>query len=221
MKNLFRGGIVAASLFVASTASAAVVSFESYTFNDTPNSVLPFVTVTDTGVVGEVEVNVGLLGSTVNVGTLTGLFFDFGGSANYDDIYFNLGSDPLAAFEAVSFDTNDAGMGANLEGDMDDMTVGMQSSGDFDLAIRFDKLSVYPTSQSFFLSGEFFAMDFTRVGLRFQEVGVGQLGGGSNKMIGIPGTPPPVNEVPLPAAGWMLMAGLGGLAAARRRRRAA
>jgi hypothetical protein len=33
--------------------------------------------------------------------------------------------------------------------------------------------------------------------------------------------PPPPNVVPLPAAGWMLLAGLGGIAAMKRRRKAA
>lgn len=67
--------------------------------------------------------------------------------------------------------------------------------------------------------------DFARVGLRIQEVAGPGFSGKSDKLIGGPNyTPPPANPpappVPLPAAGWMLIAGLGGMAALRRRRKA-
>jgi hypothetical protein len=43
---------------------------------------------------------------------------------------------------------------------------------------------------------------------------------GTQRLTNVP-PPPPTNPVPLPAAGWMLLAGIGGLAAWGRRRRAA
>jgi hypothetical protein len=43
-------------------------------------------------------------------------------------------------------------------------------------------------------------------------IGINPFGQGA--LVSIPGTPP---VVPLPAAGWMLLAGIGGLVAMRRR----
>jgi hypothetical protein len=58
--------------------------------------------------------------------------------------------------------------------------------------------------------------NFLAVGLRFQSANNDE---GSDKLVGTPVTPPEV--IPLPAAGWLLIGGLAGLAAMKRRRRAA
>ncbi len=60
------------------------------------------------------------------------------------------------------------------------------------------------------------SLDFTHVGLRLHGVGVPPDDEGSLKIIN---DKPSV--IPLPAAGWMLLMGIGGLAAARRMKKAA
>ena len=45
-----------------------------------------------------------------------------------------------------------------------------------------------------------------------------QFGGLDELSSCVPSSPPPPNEIPVPAAGWLLLAGLGGLAAMRKRR---
>jgi hypothetical protein len=67
------------------------------------------------------------------------------------------------------------------------------------------------------------ASSFSRVGIRAQSVGASDsLEGqdGSTKDINNTGVFDAPSPVPLPAAGWMLIAGLGGLAAMGRRRKA-
>merc|ERR1712065_90890 len=108
-----------------------------------------------------VQVTVGLAPSSSFVGMLTGMFFDFA-DGTFVSFFAAAGSAAKLAYVGFKTNTNDAGTGANLGGDIDDQTAGNQSSGNFDLALRFDKLSVSPTAASFTLAGSFDAEDFTR-----------------------------------------------------------
>jgi hypothetical protein len=89
----------------------------------------------------------------------------------------------------------------------------------FGFLLRLDKLDVSTTPFTFAIDDSFFGLgDLGLAGLRFQSVAGPGVTQDSAKMIGLPGVgnPPPI---PLPAAGWLLIAGIGALAAARKSRR--
>jgi hypothetical protein len=87
----------------------------------------------------------------------------------------------------------------------------------FDVGFRFAQTGIYPTALVFSVSdlgGTLTLDDWTRVGLRFQTVGAD--GEGSDKLLSST-----VGEVPLPAALWLMGAGLAGLGFASGRKRRA
>lgn len=160
-------------------------------------------------------------GSTV-VGSLISLYFQVGSLSVASITASNFALTPSALFTTSPSKVAPSAVPSqgNLNG------TAFPNASDWTFAILFDKKDNIGAerSLSFDLSATGLDLiDFTRLGLRIQRVGSpgvdpGQRGG-SDKLIGI--DPTLTSTVPVPAAGLMLLGALGGLAALRRRRKAA
>lgn len=127
--------------------------------------------------------------------------FDYHGiDGNWANEYLTLSFSPEITFKSVTFsywDSNDDARFYTYNGSGWDYRGGVGSSGD----------SIY--------SYDFFG---TYTGSSFAIGASGYNDEWKLRSVAVDYTPP---VVPLPAAGWMLMAGIGGLAAMKRRRKAA
>jgi hypothetical protein len=120
-----------------------------------------------------------------------------------------------AAIQDFGLNAVKLGGGANFEGTYTNSINGPL----FGFLLRLNKVDTSTTPFTFAIDDSLFDLgDLGLAGLRFQNVAGPGITQDSAKMIGVPGvgTPPPV---PLPAAGWLLIAGIGALAAARKARR--
>lgn len=193
------GMAAAVGIVAAAPANAAIIEFTNWVSNDAV-LVLPTFTVEEQS--GGFRVTVGVDGASPNPGLLSGIFFDLSDLISETDIAFPI------AIDNFGNNTVDVGGGVNLNGLTSDL---------FDVGFGFAQTSIYPTALMFSVSdlgGALTLDDWTRVGLRFQTVGAN--GEGSDKLLSAS-----VGEVPLPAALWLMTAGLAGLGFASGRRRQA
>ena len=205
-------GVVALGIG-ATGASAASITFDTWeTTSDNPViDTAPTVVVDDAANANKLTFSISIPNAN---GQLSGVWLDFVSELSFiiDDVDSLTDGVSITRFESPA--DSDLGNGINLNG---------TSSGEFYLGFGFDdgdggRQVGLPLSFTLDDKGGTLGLDdLERIGLRFQSVGtLGQdgLGGGSEKLVG--GVP----VVPLPAAGWLLIAGLGGLAALRRRKQA-
>jgi hypothetical protein len=202
LKSLMVAGALALLAGLSTSASAATVTFGDYattTNNPGPNPT-PLVTVND-DTAGFLSFSISSSGVA---GMLSGVFFDISGiTLSVSDILNE--SIALANFGT---DTGNVGGGVNMNGTYTDTNATNNPTFDFGLRIAQTDVSVTPFT--FQISSALLGLDdLEGVGLRFQSVPVV----GSAKIIGTP-----LSAVPLPAAGFLLIGALGGLAALRRRR---
>ena len=206
--KVIMGAAAALSVFALSgAANAASVTFNSFVSNDS-NPLGATVTITESGM-NMFDVSLDLADG--DTGRLTGFYLgtslDEPNDVRCSQLSFN------ASFDAPS--CNDSGAPANnnsnLNGLIDnyavfDFSLAYPQQGNANYIDETDLPVVLFTITSDMLT----LADFENVGLRFQA---SNAPGGSEKLY----DDNPMSPVPLPAAGFLLLAGLGGLAAARRR----
>lgn len=197
----------ALSLFaLTGAASAASVTFDSFVSNDS-DPLGATVTVTD-NMDGTFGVSLDLADS--DEGTLTGFYLGTNKGLLCTDVSVAAGA---PSYTGCYDNPTDIPNNANLNGLISDYGV-------FDFALSYpiggndESILVDETDLPltlFNVSSDGLTLDhFTSVGLRFQD---SNAPGGSEKLFS-----DTVAPIPVPAAGFMLLAGLGGLAAARRRK---
>ena len=235
----------AAILSLAATQSQAalILTFDESAYSTnvpaTGASGVVTMTFTDGANAGEVDLSVLVenttdsttFGAGADESKLTGFGFDlfgagtsviagsFGGGSFLDTLLTPGSLSPFGSFDVAAADNSNLG-GGNANGALPE---GMSDT--FTLTFG-TSLSAYDLETEFF--DGFLAATLTNqtgeeaaAALRFQQVNGDNIVGASDKL-----TRPfvfrdnEINEVPLPAAGWMLLAGIGGLAAARRRKKA-
>jgi hypothetical protein len=210
--------VLAATTFAAmsSVASAATLTFGPTGWDYNEAGQVPWVVSIDDNTAGEWNVSLSIASGP---GTDTGAILGFG----FDTSLVGL---TAASFALVSANTVEVitgtfqnavacGGGCNFNGatnDAFDWIIRLGKSGTSDGLLNDIVFKIF--------TAETLALDsFTRVGIRAQGVGAGPNGGtGSAKDIhDDPDFDTPAT-VPLPAAGWLMLAGLGGIAAFARRR---
>lgn len=199
--------VAAGSMAVAATAvGASTITFGSYvtTVGNTNPYPTPIVTVND-DTAGVMDVSVATTGT---FGRLTSLFFNVSGEiVSLTDIL-----SPSHTVLAFGNNIDSFGGRTNISGNY---LPNGASAGLFDFGMRFDTIDVSSTPLTFMISdlgGSLTLSDFESVGLRFNAVSGLPAGDSGARVIGT------VAAVPLPASGLLLLAGVGGIAAMRRRK---
>jgi hypothetical protein len=220
---------VAVSLLAGATgANAATLHFDNTTSVSSNN---PFtgasgslmLTFMDTGLSGIASVLASVTNTTgvgaafgagATTSTMTGVGFDFltgvtyvvnsfSGGAIFDTLILNANARPFDTLDiALADNSNYNGGNAN-----NGLTQGNSDAASFRLSY-----SGYTNAAALDAAfGSAFSAGTLQASMRFQQVNAGA---GSDKLNYAP------SVVPLPAAGWLLLAGIGGLFAARRRKTA-
>lgn len=188
----------------ATTSSAATVVFDSFV-KISDDSVFPSdLAVSVTDIVGGVV----LQSSGTGNGNISAFYIELT-DANVSMSLANISLDPSGApplsAPPYSFALNTSG----IQGALD------LNPNTFVFDFGFGDQNAFPIGTPVYLfNTSLNATDFSVMGLRLQSTGPNL--GGSAKVID--NTP---EVIPLPAAGWLLLAGVGGLAAMRRRKTAA
>ena len=199
--KMIMGAAAAALSFLAlsGAASAASVTFSDFTSTN-EDQLNPTVTITEDG--NDFDVMLDL--ASGEFGNLTTFYLAADGNLGCGSLT-NLSTGFTSCTDDPSTITGDGSINP------------LNDDYDFDLAFTFrqtgsNKVDVaLPFSFTISDPDDNFALgDFEAIGLRFKSSSNAE---GSDKLVGTPDMTP----IPLPAAGWMLLAGLGGLAAARRR----
>ncbi len=227
LKSIFFSA-VAIFPFVATQSHAASLTYGAFVSSNGPDMLSPAVTVND-NMAGFFEITVSHNGSSD--GHLNLIAFDLGSAVVGASDISGVNNDGTAiSYNSSCNNTNNQvstgeycfGTTVPVGGNSNDLNP--FPTVDFDFALAFfnnDAIADNGSTLTFLVSdqgGTIALTDFAKVGLRYQSA---NNNAGSDKLIGLPfpdGTI--VGEVPLPAAGWMLIAALGGIGAMKRRKSA-
>lgn len=220
--NKLVGAVFALGLSVVG-AQAATVEFGAADWTNESgvagsSSIAYFVEIDDTTTAGAFHVMVSVDAGSANTGDIRGIGFDTSLSGVSISNFMSNTGDGIGT---VSSGTN-LGGGLNFSGG------GGAVDNDFDVLFEVGTsgaASGLNTTLSFDVNYAGAAvldlLTFSNFGIRTQTVGPAPTGGdGSLKAFNSNPTIPPISAVPLPAAGWMLIAALGGLGVASRRKKA-
>lgn len=194
-----------------SAASASVLTFGGFvTTTDNLGTFPTPVATIDDNTAGFLTFSIG---STGVFGKLSGVFFDVSGKtvAKTDIVNSNV------TIQDFATNTYDVTHGVTMAGGYDNgLHYGPQSL-DFDFGFRINRTDVTTTPLTFKISTSVLTLaDFEGAGFRFQSVSGTGVTQDSAKILGYPTVP----TVPVPASALLLLGGLGGLAALRRRKAA-
>lgn len=206
MKSGLHGSAIAAAIWVLAS-SCAWASTVSFSLKDAKGSASSDTDVVLTDILGGVKFSY-TVNDPVNTADLAAVYFDIGGSFPTG---MTVGSEPIVT--GFRFDTSNVQAG-NIGQTFDiGIAIGKTGSGsDFYNSFTFDVLGTDLDVTDFF--GQTFAV-------RGQTVGPPTAieRALSSKQYGkAPTAVDPVTPVPVPAAAWMLLAGLAGLGALSRRK---
>ena len=223
----------AAALCVAGAVGAATITFDTFASTNGDDKLSPIVTVSDGAAPSTFDVSVTQSGSSE--GSLRLLAFDLAmGSMFTVSGVTNATATGSQVFAqqmgGCSLNGNNgrgtfcAGMSIPLGGNNNNLNGASLPAFDEDVVLAFNNKDdvAQDASTTLTFSLAFTDMvslsDFQAAGLRFQDANNAE---GSDKLIdNTPDRDGDMNVVPLPAAGWLLAAGIGGLGAVARRRRA-
>ena len=218
-RNVFKGAAIGAlSLFaLAGTANAASVTFGNFVSNDS----------SPLDATVKIEQNMNMFTFSLDLadgdtGRITGFYVGTTGDVQCSSVTALLGS-PTCSNDPSGGNNNN-----NLNGLIGNGAEAVAANYNiFDFKLTYPQQGneldidekLFPVTLFKITSDTLTLADFENIGLRFQD---SNAPGGSEKLFSDkpvmdkPDTPD-MPAVPLPAAGFMLLAGLGGLAAARRR----
>ncbi len=193
----------------ASTALTEAATL-SFTLDDQQGSASSIADVVLTDISGGVNFSF-VVNDPTNTADAAAVYFDISGYT-FSDLSFSSAPGVITGTDGPTSNIQAGNIGQTFDVGVAIGNTG-SGSGFFD-SFDFDVLATDLDISAFF--DQTFA-------LRGQTVGPAPNGGqDSSKQFGVAGSGPdtPPAPVPLPAAGWLLLAGLGGLAAARRKRAA-
>lgn len=207
VKKIIQGFLLALFLYIVSLTSIDSALALPFTMNNVGTNDVSGITAEVTDITGGAQLSVVITGPVI--GDITGIFFDLAGHVGYDYGTIDITGGDVTKYlikEGQVKQIRGPG-GPNMGGSVAKFDVGVQIGSNND-DIQSAMISI--------IGDNLEALDFTRIGIRVQSVGVSSGSReGSAKYIGTPGQN---NPVPEPATMILLGFGLVGIAGVSRKK---